>query len=181
MLALLLSIGASPAWPADAVRTKRFALAGRGFLELRVPSAWIDIVRQPGAGASATSPTIGFWPAQGRPFEITLTPHWPSPANARVPPEQYLREHVEGYALAIKDHAVEQKIGLVRLAGRSGPGFYLSATDKAPGPGEYRFVTQGALKVGELTLTFTILTNEGQSAVVAEALDMVRRASYSAR
>jgi hypothetical protein len=65
----------------------------------------------------------------------------------------------------------------VEFQGRSGPGFYFSATDRAPKPGEYKFLTQGIVRVGELSVTFTILTNDGQEAVVKQALEALKGAS----
>jgi hypothetical protein len=58
-----------------------------------------------------------------------------------------------------------------------GPGFYFSATDRAPKPDEYKFLTQGVVRVGELSVTFTILTNDGQDAVVKQALDALKSAT----
>ena len=57
----------------------------------------------------------------------------------------------------------------MEFQGRSGPGFY-SATDRAPKPGEFKFLTQGIVRVGELAVTFTI-PNDGQEAVVKQALE----------
>ena len=66
------------------------------------------------------------------------------------------------------------------LTGTSGVGYYFSATDRAPAPGEYRYMTQGMISVGALAVTFTILTNDGQSGVVDDALAMVSRAAHVA-
>jgi hypothetical protein len=57
------------------------------------------------------------------------------------------------------------------------PGFYFAATDRAPKPDEYKFLTQGVVRVGELSVTFTILTNDGQDAVVKQALDALKGAT----
>jgi hypothetical protein len=38
-------------------------------------------------------------------------------------------------------------------------------------------MTRGKLKVGDVSVTFTILTNEGQDAVVRSALAMLKSAS----
>ncbi len=45
--------------------------------------------------------------------------------------------------------------------GANGVGFYFTATDRDPAAGEFKFMTQGALQVGTLTLWFTILTERG--------------------
>ena len=70
----------------------------------------------------------------------------------------------------------ESDIPILELRGGSGPGYYISATDKDPGPNEYKYLTQGAMGVDDLLLTFTVLTNETDSPVVKDALDMLRSA-----
>jgi hypothetical protein len=40
------------------------------------------------------------------------------------------------------------------LKGVTGLGFYFFATDRAPGPGEYKYLTQGIVRVGEISLAF---------------------------
>jgi hypothetical protein len=41
-------------------------------------------------------------------------------------------------------------------------------------------MTQGNVQVGGLSVLFTILTNDGQDAVVKQALDMMRGAAHDA-
>jgi hypothetical protein len=73
--------------------------------------------------------------------------------------------------------AVEKELRVVEFQGRTGPGFYFSATDRAPKPDEYKFLTQGVVRVGELSVTFTILTNDGQEPIVKQALDALKGAT----
>jgi hypothetical protein len=72
----------------------------------------------------------------------------------------------------------EGDLEIRRLQGASGIGFYFVATDRVPQPEEFRYMNQGILEVGDLTVTFTILTNEGQDAVVEEALAMLKGAVH---
>ena len=64
------------------------------------------------------------------------------------------------------------------LQGTAGKGFYFCATDRAPKPGEYKYLTQGTIRVGELLVTFTILTNDGQAGVVSGAMMMLKTARH---
>jgi hypothetical protein len=78
--------------------------------------------------------------------------------------------------------SVEQdEIKVNEFAGTAGPGFYFFATDAAPGPGGYKFMNRGMLKVGDLAVTFTILTNEGQDGIVRAALEMLKSAVHVPR
>ena len=89
-----------------------------------------------------------------------------------------IRQQVERSADEAKSQAAEKTIRVIEFAGSSGPGYYFSATDRAPKPGEYKFVTQGMLKVSDLVVTFTILTNDGQEQVSRDALSMLKSAVH---
>jgi hypothetical protein len=67
------------------------------------------------------------------------------------------------------------------LSKPSGPGFYFSATDQAPRPGDYKFLTHGVLKAGGLAVSFTILTRDGQEQIVRDALAMLKTARHVAK
>ena len=64
------------------------------------------------------------------------------------------------------------------LKGPSAIGYYFSVTERSPKPGEYKYMTQGMLRVGELVPTFTILTNDGAESVVADSLAMLQGAIH---
>ena len=65
--------------------------------------------------------------------------------------------------------------------GASGPGYYFTATDRAPKAGEYKYLLQGMVKVSELVVTFTILTNAGQEPIAHQALSMIKSAVHLAK
>jgi len=169
------SLCCAPAWAAQEVAPKRFALPGQGFLELQAPASWLAIVRQP---TNQTPPTIVLGPMQGLQFEISLTPSWPMKADESASAEKAIRERVERLAEDIKPNVVERNLDIVKLKGSSGTGFYFSATDKSPKPMEYKFVTQGIVNAARITVGFTILTHEGQGDVVAAALAMLKTAKH---
>lgn len=153
----------------------RYELPNRDGLELAVPPAWEDSVDQPEDGGS---PIILLHPREGAPFEIYITPAWHDAPAGALPDMETLRETVRTAAERLRGQTVEDTLEIRRLQGASGVGFYFVATDRAPQPEEFRFMHQGALQVGALTVTFTILTNEGQEAVVEQALAMLRSAAH---
>jgi hypothetical protein len=166
----LAALAWSPAGSA-ADAAKRYALAQSGFLQLKVPAGWreeIDAQTQP--------PVISFRPGAGQPFLVSVIPAQAAEGNP-TPSRQDLRADVEQMAGAIRPFAVESEIKPMEFAGAAGPGFQFFATDAAPRPGEFKYMTRGKLKVGDVSVTFTILTNEGQEAVVRAALAMLKSAS----
>lgn len=172
--ALALALTALLLCAADA-SARKYPLAQRGSLQLNVAAAWADEVREPPGGVP---PAIMFRPRSGAPFEILVTPIWRPRPDIPEATTEAIRSAVQRAADEAKPDSVEQDISIRELTGASGPGFYFSATAKAPKPGEYRYLTQGIVKVSDLTVTFTILTNEGQEQVAKDALDMVRGAVH---
>jgi hypothetical protein len=74
--------------------------------------------------------------------------------------------------------SVERVLPIQEIKGVDGRGFYFAATDRAPKPGEYKYLTQGMIRVGEIALAFTILTNDGEESVVQAALKILRTAAH---
>jgi hypothetical protein len=85
-----------------------------------------------------------------------------------------LYEAVRESAERIRSQAIEETIEIERLRGTRGAGYFFSVTDREPPPGEFRYMTQGAVQAGELIVWFTILTNDGQEAEVDRALSMLQ-------
>jgi hypothetical protein len=77
--------------------------------------------------------------------------------------------------------SVEMTIPVHDLTGPSVHGFHFFATDRAPAPGEWKYLTQGMANIDGAPFAFTILTNDGQEAVAKTALELIRNASCHSR
>jgi hypothetical protein len=153
--------------------TRRFPIPGHGELALPVPEAWTyEILKPP----DDLPPTITFSPASGAPFKVVVTAGGGAEPGEQALDTGTIRQQVESAAESATFQAIEKSIKVQELAGPALSGFYFSATDKAPKAGEYRCVTQGIARVGEIVLAFTILSNDGQEAIVRTALEMLRGA-----
>lgn len=168
--ALLFAQGAS----AGETPIREFPLPGHGALAIAVPDAWQVDVEQPG---NDLPPTLKFTAKTGPAFEFYLTPLWPMDGKAPPLDAASLHKQVADAAETLKPQSVEKTIETKSLKGAGAVGYYFSATDRAPKPGEYKYVTQGILPVGELATTFTILSNDGSEAVVKTALLLLRGAT----
>lgn len=148
---------------------KEYTLPQHGVLKLRVPYSWRDKVRHP---ANDLPPTIIFGSNKENLFSVLITPLW-SPTNKKgFNSPEYVRERVRMKGDRLLPTAVETELTLKELHGKSATGYFYSFTDKAPKPGEYKYLTQGTFAVGDLLVVFTILTNEKNSPIVEDALKM---------
>jgi hypothetical protein len=168
--------GAAPA-AAGPVRERRFPVGERGFIVLAVPAGWVDEV-QP--AQPPVPPTIVLRPASGPVFEVHVTPIAPARPDAPTPSADAIRQYVRGAAEKLGSQAVERDIPLRTLTGPQSSGAYVSVTDRAPKPGEYRYMTHGMIGLAELRATFSVFTNDGQERVVPQALEMLRTARREA-
>ena len=173
----LLLMLAGAVSPGAAGAAESFALPGHGALRLEVPEGWRSEAR---AARPDLPPTIRLAPAQGLRFEVLLTPIWPMNGKPAAS-EAALRDIVANGIGIAQPRAVESTLSVREVPGMPGKGYYFTATDREPEPNGYPRMAQGAARVGELTVTFTILTNSGQKDVVDAALGMIAGAAQSAR
>ena len=160
---------------APAAIPRQFILPQHGRLLLSIPSNWQVQVRQPKRNLPLT---IRLSMHQGKTSEVFITPLWKVPgATADVSSLKNIRKLVESGRAKIAAQAVERNIKLKSLDGNN-RGFYYGATDRAPKPGEYKYLIQGAAAVGGLVTMFTVLSNDKNASVNALALDIVRSAMH---
>ncbi len=148
---------------------KRYELPNHGVLTLTVPDEWTDQIHRP---SGDLPPTIRLSQNAGEQFVILFTPIWKTAgAMPDFGTEQGIKNLVEGAAQKASPQAVEKNIEVKKLGG-SNIGYYFSATDKAPKPGEFKYLSQGAVGIDEIVVTFTILTHSSDSEVVGQAVTM---------
>jgi hypothetical protein len=152
-----------------------FALPDHGALHLMVPEAWNAELRQP---PDRLPPTIAIRPRRGASFEILITAAWTMRPETSLPDLPMLRAQVAAAARDAQSQSVEKSLLLRRLVGPAASGYYFTATDRAPKPGEYKYLTQGSVRTGAICLLFTVLTNDGQETIVSAALEMLRNAVH---
>ena len=153
--------------------TRQYLLSGHGNLVLQVPTGWRDQVKRP---AKRMPPTITFSPKSGNLFQVIVTPIWSHRQDHKLPTMRKIKPLVEVSIQDISKQAVEQSITPREIKGKQGGGYYFSATSKSPKPGDFKYLSQGMIRIGDLLTTFTILSKEGAKKDVEGALSMIRGA-----
>lgn len=160
---------------AENMETRSFTLQKHGSFMLKVPASWKDSVAQPPDGLP---PTIMLSPKTGAQFQIAVTPIWPARPDVKSPTPDEMRSSVRQAADSVAQQAVEKSIEIKELKGPANTGYYFAATDRAPKPGEFKYLNQGMIAVRDLRVAFTILTNDGQDAIIKEALSSLSSAEH---
>lgn len=154
---------------------RRYALSDHGSIQLEVPVSWKHELQQ---SPNQLAPTIVFKPNLKPNFEVLITPFWPATKDGDLPNFEKIKQIVQKGAEHAKLRSVEKKIRLKELKGTVNEGYYFLATDRAPEPEGYKYMTQGTIRVGTLIVMFTILTNQGQDNVITDALSMLKNSSH---
>lgn len=156
-------------------------LGGRGALALQVPEGWI-MERREDAGAPFM--TLTFGPEVGDEFSVLLTPISPEPgADPDFGSPASVYSVVEAAARDAQVYAAEENLEIREFEGGK-VGYYFWATKRELAgmsripPGEYLYVTQGAVMVGELLCAFTIRTNARPSGIIDAGMLMLRTAAH---
>ena len=173
--ASLLFVLALASASADEPALRRYELPNDDTLELALPAGWADELVQPQGGGP---PTIEIAVTADGPRQVFIRPEWADPTANDVRELPQLRDAVRDLAERIQPEAAEPYLEVRHIAGSNGGGFYFTATDRNPREDGFKFMNQGALQAGDLTLWFTILTNEGQDTVAVEALAMLQGAVH---
>lgn len=149
----------------------RVALPGGGALVLPVPAGWKE-ARQPGA-----IPTLVLAPEAGQSFQVLVSPlvrRDGSTAPADDP--EVLRRMVESASQRALAQSVETSLPVQEFREGKVQGSYFSATDRAPKPGEFKYLTQGTALIQGLPVTFTILSNAETKEAVEGTLQALKGA-----
>jgi TPR repeat protein len=155
------------------VTERRYPIGERGSLVMMVPADWREQVKR---RDEKTPFTVRYQQKTGAPFDVLVTPIWSMKAGDKVPTQEQLKRDVQSAADKLRPRAVETTIAANELLGVAAKGYYIKLTDRAPKKGEFTYLAQGMLGLGDVLILFTVLTNEGQQAVVDQAFSMLRSA-----
>jgi hypothetical protein len=162
-------------WPLAAIAAaSHIALPNGDELWLAVPPTWNQKFEAPD---SKTPPSVWLQQRQGPTFNVFITPLTGTPMAAAIADPNKLRAMVTSVSRDALAQSVEMNIQVHELSSPDVHGYYFSATDRAPKPDEWKYLTQGMITVNGTPFAFTILTNDGQEVIAKTALELIRTAS----
>ena len=179
VMALIVTfLGTSIVDAADPKTIRKYPIPEHGTLELNVPTSWKVEVHKP---QEDMPPTIIYKPASGDDFQVLVTVLWSKTGEQDFNSPTKIQALVEQDGHKILSKAVETRLVVQQMRGVNNIGYFFSLTDKSPNPGEFRYLTRGAIGVGNLLLNATILHRVKESESVKDALSMLREAKQSAK
>ena len=163
--------GNAPATDTPGHTLRRIELSGHGTLVLLTPSAWrVSATR----AAHDMPPTIELSPETGEAFSAQITVMWLPTPEALQP--SGIKKLVKA-ARRNAPRSTERKSEIRQFQGKTLAGYYFSAVDSEPAPGEWRYMTQGSAVLEDLLLSFTVLSNDPSEPEAAETLKILQSAT----
>jgi hypothetical protein len=169
---LLLALAGSLAGAGSAASTgksQNFTLGPGGELALNLPAGWTATRK---TGPANLPPTLEL--KSGEEFVMLITRLPRSGALDR----NTMRTTLERAIQPMVSQSVEKKAQTQPLHGPEIEGWFVSLTDSAPGPGEYKFMTQGFAMVGSIMIQFTVLSNDATQKIRDAGLEVLRSAGH---
>ena len=152
-------------------REVRVPVSGRGTVVLSVPDSWDEGIDRSDVNAS---PTVILVPSKGKAFHIQMSVIWPGTPGVPNLTREAVREQVRRASDGPKAQAVERELPVVEFSGPKGFGAYFSATDRAPEPDGYKYMTQGMVVMSDVRITFTVLVNGEPAPVLQQVLEILK-------
>ena len=172
---LLLTLSLSLSIFAEEADIRRYELRDDNSIELKMPTSWKSELKD---GPQLPYATITLQPRTGSPFDILISPIVFQDNDTSSLSAKDIRRRVQAGINVIRNRAIEKEVEIKELNGSTGPGYYYTVTDRAPKSGEYKYMTSGIVRVGNLAVSFTVLTNDGQQKVIDQALAILRNAIH---
>ena len=157
---------------------RKYPVPEHGELAIDVPVSWeVNYV-----SLSETKPAIiTFYESNksgGQIFQLNVSILWDDGFIRDITSPEHIRNMVEDSGEKLLQYSRESSLDLVQIDGAAGTGFYFDLTDANPLEDEFKFLTQGAIGVGEVVLIFSLFTNDRTSGHREKALAMVKSARH---
>jgi hypothetical protein len=146
---------------------KAYPLGDAGTLHVALPEGWT------GESDGNTPPTIQMKSPEGKHVSVQVTPLPVEMTDAR------LKEAAQAMGDHVAAGTKEKKTTLEELKGDHLHGWVSSFTDASADPGEYRYITSGAVLCDKHVMTLTVLYNDKVSKDHTAALAAVKSFSIT--
>jgi hypothetical protein len=145
-------------------------LSARNPAAVMAPAGWRSAVVWP---PNDVPPTLKFIPERGDDFDFKLTLAYRMDGKVAPPSDDQVRA-VADSALAKIQPSAASRLELRPWENAGVRGVYFFATDKSPKSGEYPYLLQGAARMDELLLSYTVLMRRNTPEAVAQMLAVLK-------
>ena len=157
---------------------RNYPVPGHGELVLKVPENW-EVTYL--SLAEDKPPVITFYQTDSQKreiFQLNLSIFWDDGFKRKITNPDNIKALVTNVGESILESSAESELVLNPISGVAGQGYYFKLSDKAAKTDEYKYLTQGALGVGEVLLVFSLFCYEPDIQLQNMALEMMQTAIH---
>jgi len=159
----------------QSIPVRAYLVPNHGSLRLTMPESWSVESR---AMADPATLFLHIVPPKGKAFDLQITAVWLNSANLERTTPESIKANTERTGNGVLLQAVEKTLTLQELHGSQTVGTYYTFADRKPGPGEFKYLTQGSFLTGEMLSAFTLLSDNPNSSECRQLLKMMSDAAY---
>lgn len=159
------------------VKKEKIYVPNHGYLNLEMESNWFISINQP---ENNLPPTIEITTSDKKESMFLITVLW-NAENDKPQEADKIKSLVEKDGNELIKSAEEKTLTIKEIKGRKAYGFYFLLTDKAPKPGEFKYIVRSGVGVGNLLLSATFLSNNKDSEDIKKALIMLKNAEQQVK
>lgn len=155
-----------------------FEIPGHGLLAIDVPKVWNYNFTTTG---NNQPPIITFYNLdkdKEEIYQLNLSVLWNDGFQRNILTAEYIHSLVEKTGNQALINSDQSELILKEIIGENGIGYWFNLSDSTAGPGEYKFLTQGALAIGEILLIFSLFCNDDGTILQETLLKMIMGAKH---
>tara|TARA_B100001250_G_C19512424_1_gene662281 strand:+ start:86 stop:688 length:603 start_codon:yes stop_codon:yes gene_type:complete len=161
--------------------SESFLIPGHGELIMDVPKVWNYNFT---TSENTRPPIITFYNLdkdKEEIYQLNLSVLWDNGFGRNILSSKYIYSLVEETGKQALLYSDQSELILEKIIGKNGVGYWFNLSDSTAGPGEYKFLTQGALAVGKLLLIFSLFSNDNESILQQALLKIIISAQHHYR
>lgn len=151
------------------VDKEAFDIPGHGELVISIPRIWNYNFTK---SDEDTPPLITFYVLDNNEreiFQLNMSVFWNDGFNRKITSPEYIYSLVEETGKNTLSLSDQTELKMVKITGKEGIGYLYDLSDSRAKEGEYHYLTQGALAVGDILLVFSLFSND-EKAILREAM-----------
>lgn len=157
---------------------RHYPVPEHGELILDVPAEWEVTYFSP---SEKKPPIITFYKKDDQKkevFQLNLSPLWDDGFKRNITEPEQIYKFVEEVGQTILEMSDQTRLELQSFKGEAGEGYFFKLTDSKAGVNEYRYLTQGAISIGEILVVFSLFSHDADSIIHKKAFKMLQTAIH---
>ena len=151
----------------------KYPIPEHGIMQMQVPAEWYARYH---AQSRYPYPFIIMYPHETEPqFQLSISIFWEDRIGEKlVTDKAYIMDMVQDIGEGLLPGSEEDTLELIKIDGSMGQGYFFDLSDASENAGDFPFLRQGAIAVGELLMVFAFLYADKDSSDLSRLDQMLK-------